>query len=205
MESVEYKNYNITIDYDDNAESPREWSESPFTMACYHSKYNLGDSKAPSREELEDIIKSDLYIKLPLYLLDHSGLSISTGGFSCSWDSGQVGIIYISLEDANKHFGNYEVEQIEKYMRSEVSTYDDYLTGNVYNYLIEDKDGESVNGGCSGFYGYDHEKSGLLEHAHNDIDCYITAMKLNHANRLKTLIKNKVPLPKRKELLQAVI
>ena len=34
------------------------------------------------------------YVILPLYLYDHGGITMSTGAFSCSWDSGQVGWIY---------------------------------------------------------------------------------------------------------------
>lgn len=46
---------------------------------------------------------------LPLYLYDHSMLSISTGCFAgrahhAEWDSGQVGYIYIDKETATKNF-----------------------------------------------------------------------------------------------------
>ena len=32
-------------------------------------------------------------------------ISINTSGFSCPWDSGQVGFIYCTLEDAAKNWG----------------------------------------------------------------------------------------------------
>ncbi len=52
---------------------------------------------------------SEKYLMLPLYLYDHSGLAMSTGKFlraspSCRMDSGQVGWIYVSKEDALKEF-----------------------------------------------------------------------------------------------------
>jgi len=34
-----------------------------------------------------------------LYLYDHSGITISMGGFSCSFDSGPVGFIYMEKDD----------------------------------------------------------------------------------------------------------
>lgn len=71
-----------------------------------------------------------------------------------------------------------------------------YAWGDVYGYNVEEN-GDS----CWGFYGDDHEKSGLLEEARSNIDCYLEAKKKERENKLKTLISNKVPLTKREELL----
>ena len=48
---------------------------------------------------------SEKYIVMPLYLLDHSGLAMQTESFHDPWDSGQVGWVYVSKEDALKEFG----------------------------------------------------------------------------------------------------
>lgn len=48
---------------------------------------------------------SEKYIVMPLYLLDHSGLAMQTTSFHDPWDSGQVGWVYVSKEDALKEFG----------------------------------------------------------------------------------------------------
>lgn len=37
--------------------------------------------------------------------MDHSGLAMQTTSFNDPWDSGQVGWIYVSKEDALKEFG----------------------------------------------------------------------------------------------------
>ena len=50
-------------------------------------------------ERLMKVI-SQKYLMLPLYLYDHSGITMNTTGFSCPWDSGQVGWIYAFKEDA---------------------------------------------------------------------------------------------------------
>ena len=55
-------------------------------------------------ERLMKVI-SQKYLMLPLYLYDHSGITMNTTGFSCPWDSGQVGWIYASKEDALREFG----------------------------------------------------------------------------------------------------
>lgn len=40
-------------------------------------------------------------------------------------------------------------------MVAEVETYDQYLTGDVYGYVIESEDG-TVDDSCWGFFGLDH-------------------------------------------------
>jgi hypothetical protein len=88
---------------------------------------------------------------------------MNTTGFSCGWDSGQVGHIYVSLEKIREEYSCKRVskkmrERIEGYLKGEVETYDKYLTGDVYGFNIvrEDEDGEEVHiDSCWGFYGYD--------------------------------------------------
>lgn len=105
-------------------------------------------------------------IVMPLFLYDHSGLSISTSRI-CRWDSGQVGFMYITKKDAVKEFGKkYFTKAVEEkaiaWMEAELETYDNYLRGDVYGYRILDENGDELDS-CWGFYGYDHEKSGLLD------------------------------------------
>lgn len=94
---------------------------------------------------------------LPLYLYDHSGLSISCSNsypYNDRWDAGQVGWIYASYDDIKKEYGSITAETIdkaEKVLSGEVSTYDDYLRGNVYGYIIE-KNGVEVDS-CWGYLG----------------------------------------------------
>jgi hypothetical protein len=70
------------------------------------------------------------------------------------------------------------IKQVEDLLRSEIKTYDDYLTGNVYGYKIKAPDGEELDDACWGFFG-DPKESGLLEAAQNVVDYTIT-------HRLKT-------------------
>lgn len=59
--------------------------------------------------ELNEIIALE-YVLLPLYLYDHSGITMKTSGFSCPWDSGQVGFIYASKDTFKKETGYLESE-----------------------------------------------------------------------------------------------
>jgi hypothetical protein len=117
-------------------------------------------------------------IWLPVYMYDHSGITINTTGFShCDsqrWDWGQLGFIYISKKKARKEYSwkvlnKARIEKLKGYLEGEIETYDDYLTGNVYRYTIELPDG-TEDDTCGGYYGSDHEKSGLLGDAKNAID-----------------------------------
>lgn len=101
-------------------------------------------------------IISGKYLMLPLYLLDHSGLAMKTTSFHDPWDSGQVGWIYVSKEDAIKEFGGDKMtgaikKKAEDLMRSEVAAYDSYLRGECYGYELY-KNGELADS-CWGFIG----------------------------------------------------
>lgn len=107
------------------------------------------------------------YLILPLYLYDHSGITMSTGRFSDPWDSGQVGWIYCTKKKAVEEFGKKVLtkavrEKALKYLESEVETYDQYLTGDVYGYVIENSDGDDVDS-CWGFFGLDYRKKEAID------------------------------------------
>lgn len=88
---------------------------------------------------------------LPVYLLDHSGLAVSTTSFGDTWDSGQIGWIYANKETVIKEYGEWSEETIEKvkqFMESEVKEYDDYLRGENYMYdIIDNATEEVIDGG----------------------------------------------------------
>lgn len=95
----------LKIFVDEHAENPREW-ENLAVMVCWHRRYNLGDKhyfKDP--DDFKKKVKEKDNIILPLYLYDHSGITISTSPFGCQWDSGQVGFIYCSKKRFLKETG----------------------------------------------------------------------------------------------------
>lgn len=164
MENIEYKGYTIKIEYDDINESPRNW-DNIGTMICFHKRYDLGDKHNfrhedyNNWEEMQEAIKKEFgkCIILPLYLYDHSGLSLKTflHGFHGAWDCGKVGFIVCSYAKAKKEFilkkGQSIKKRIEKCLLNEIETYSKYLNGEVYYFKIEDKDGETIDS-CGGWY-----------------------------------------------------
>ena len=119
---------------------------------------------------LECLTESDLVellnalpgcVLLPLYLYDHSGITMNTGGFSCPWDSGQVGWIFADSNAIRKEYGNANRKSVAtatNVLEGEVSVYDDFIRGNCWYFRLYEN-GEEVDS-CGGFLG-DVEKCGL--------------------------------------------
>lgn len=101
---------------------------------------------------------------------------MNTTGFSCPWDSGQVGEILVTKERVREEFGVKRVtksilERVRETMLSEVEIYDQYLRGDVYRFVVVKKvkcpacghvDEEVVDSLC-GFYGDDLKDNGMWD------------------------------------------
>lgn len=125
------------------------------------------------REETDRLLTlADRYAYiLPVYAYEHGGITISTGSFSDSWDSGQCGFIAVRKADFTKDYLSKADRRLpaadrskkaEKYLNALIKEIDNYLTCQVYGFKIETQSGEPVDS-CWGFNGSDHEKSGLLD------------------------------------------
>lgn len=190
IEQLKYKGKLIEIKYDEDPEDPRNW-DNLGTMYCVHSKYKLGDEHDLSIDEIQEYVARKDVIALPLHLYDHGGITMNIGGYSCPWDSRQVGFITITLDKIREEFKVKRVSKqlrnkIIEYLTSEVSTYDNYLTGQVYGYDVE---GES----CWGYYSIED----AMSEAKSIIDWNVKEELKKHLNKLKAQIKNRVPLNKR--------
>lgn len=165
------KKFKLEIEQDSSPESPRTW-DNLGTMVCFHRRYDLGDdndycsNNYDGWEEMkEDIIeKENVHTILPLYLYDHSGITISTSPFSCNWDSGQVGFIFVSKDKVKKEY--VKDIRVEDILKGEVETYDQYLTGDVWGYKIYEvttcdhgHEHEELVDSCWGFYGEEECRS----------------------------------------------
>lgn len=160
---IEYK-----IVQDMDPINPREF-DNLGTMVCFYKKYQIGD-RYGTKEEYENIVSSsEEYIHLPIYAYIHSGITINTYGFSCPWDSGMIGFIYVEKEKALKihkkpNFDNEWKAEVKAILIEEIQTYDKYLNGQVFGYEI--KDGNEIIDSCYGFYSEEDAES----EAKNSID-----------------------------------
>ncbi len=72
--------------------------------------------------------------------------------------------------------------------------------GDCYGWEIVSPDGDELDS-VWGYYGGDHEESGLADAARENIDWTIAAARKRKADKLKELIRNRVPLALRPALL----
>lgn len=139
-------------------------------MFCWHPDYILGDEQFGQfggREDLafhqmEDAVRylqdeRGALVILPLFLLDHSGITIRAGepilgdpgkganqermmsrgrfmGDDRGWDTTHVGFIFTNQEKLDET--GAPPEDAIKQLREEVKEYDLYLTGQVYGYIV---------------------------------------------------------------------
>jgi len=149
INQVEHNGLRLTIKYDTDLIDPREDLCSS-KMVCFHRNYNLPNESDydykdyGSWKELEQAIikENDIAVILPVWMYDHSSISLSTGR-TCSWDSMQVGFIYITKPMVRKLRNcKYVTEKILKaeaeFLIEQIRLYTQYLNGDVYYFKIEE-------------------------------------------------------------------
>lgn len=181
IETIKLKdNKVLKIIQDSSDASPREW-DNISEFICFHRNYKLGDDHSIDHEDyssFQEMIEANTSpedIVLSLYLYDHSVLSISSKPFSCRFDSGQIGYAVVKKETIIKEYGDDSIENRERalnVMLGEITTYDQYLQGDVYGFQLyevsicdQGHEHENLIDSCYGFYGTDFKTNGLFEHA----------------------------------------
>ena len=144
------------IYHDPDPTNPRKEFDHLAEMVCRHGRYNLGDrQEGPYTEEELREAYPDILTVLPLYLYDHSGLTVATTPFGSRWDSGQIGWAFVRKEGAEKMgcVGQaWGEKQLKEAIVGEVEEYDSFLTGEVYGYRVKSPSGEELDS-CWGFIG----------------------------------------------------
>lgn len=158
----------VIIEQDDYPFNPRKEYDNLGTLAAWHGRYGLSDietDKLDMKYYLKEL-KANKDIFYPVYMLDHSGLSLSVTPFNCPWDSGLLGFISVSKERIAKE--QLTPHQARKLLRGELETFNHYLNGNVWSFAIETWNpnpdcGWEVTDSCGGFIG-DLKENGILDH-----------------------------------------
>ena len=153
----------LVIEQDKFSEDPRSW-DNIGTMLCCNRRYQLGDCNTNREtelqlaeicrkygksdeeidemtfaEEVQFILDQDDVCGLPLYITDHSGISMQTYRFD-AWDSSFVGLIFVEkdfylAQSCLKDKENWKAKA-KKMLEGEIETYSDYLEGNVYMWTL---------------------------------------------------------------------
>lgn len=141
----------------------------------YHESWGDDDVLAHVR----DNYPVDDYLVVPVYAYIHGGIALSVGRggqFSDPWDSGTAGFALLDINDACHWFmvdrEDFDPAQAYKNLEGEIETYNQYLCGDVWGYIVERLNryakiiGDTVDvnetldnweavESCSGYYGSD--------------------------------------------------
>jgi len=181
--------------FQDEVFNPRE-EYNIGTMVCKHRRYNLGDEQAENIENyssweewFENEIGIENMVYLPLYLFNHSGLSINTTGFNCKWDSEQVGWIYApKTKFINETaYSEEELFSADKYRLPKqgehviIKGYED----NGWGKVIQQENNKIV-------VDFDYNKAKNFRSPKNIIECSLSDVAEVMANQAKRILENEV-------------
>lgn len=214
IKTIEYKNCLIKIYQDEDVQSPDEWGDENLFLVGYHRDFEVkrddiikkAEAQAISTKDYDDFDDGSGYFKNNCKVIEkkyhifgleayiHSGVVLSLsyeGNFpDRRWDVSQLGLVLVAKTETKNR------KKAKEMAYSLIESWNDALSGNVYGFMAETKDGDDIDS-CWGFYG-DYNKSGIIEEAKADIDVYVkqTADKL--CRRTKNYIIHKVEIGKRK-------
>jgi hypothetical protein len=155
----EEKDVTVKLYREQDPEDPLCWP-SLVTLDLDHSRYDLGDRNI--EKEGKTVMKA-----MPVYLYDHSGITISTEPFQSRWDSSKIGTAYVFEEDVEDRGVKEEhrtKERAKQWIEDRVEQYDNYLRGEIYRFELYE-DGERTDS-CGGFHdcGYMGRNEILWDH-----------------------------------------
>jgi hypothetical protein len=156
IETIEKNGYLLSIDYDQDAENPRQWDNLGTLYIPRPPRHCAMSDDGASADEA-----AAAPVVLPVYVMDHSGIAISEQPFGCPWDSWRAGCLYVTKEKLLAEYGqdSPETRKIAKNcLRGELQEYAAYVSGDVYGYTITRENDGDVMDRCGGFYGEDGVK-----------------------------------------------
>lgn len=167
IETIEQEGFVARLYQDEEPESPKDWDQLG-TLVTWSRDYYFdvdGQKRFGEPSDFLEMAAEKGWVYLPVGMIDHSGISLYVGSSSHpmdfgGWDSGQVGFIYATPE--SMRLIGTPAEEVEKVLAAEVEQWDQYVTGDVYGYVIDGPDGEHRDS-CWGFYGLDYAKQEMKE------------------------------------------
>lgn len=144
--TVRNKTYFIHTKIAEYPDDPRAW-DNPSYLVLKHRSYDFPrenelDISYINSSSLNLLEKQGYWIK-PVYMYDHSGIILSLSPFSCSWDSGIAGYIYID-QKRKQEYGFTTKEEWFEVAKREIEIYNQYLEGSVYDYIVWDVENNEI-------------------------------------------------------------
>jgi len=195
----------IRLVRDESPGDPRNDWDNATRMYCLHRQYSLGDSdkvlgfagketgirmrdttEGPRSfwQDIERMLTKDqkAVTILPLYLYDHSSLTVKIDDFGsaslpqghCQFDTMRLGFIYTTWDLIRKchpdwkRFSPQRINWVRSNMDKDVEMYNQYLNNDVWGFEVEELVCEKCGtweciDSCYGFYGSDWGANGVLD------------------------------------------
>lgn len=199
----------VKIYQDENMDSPQDWGDDALFLVANHRNFCVRE-KDITDEVISEIFmpeedaETNLYAErakelkkqyhvfgLEAYI--HSGVVLALsreGNFvDRQWDVSQLGAVFVKKTEARTR------ASAKKMAQGLIETWNQYLSGDVYGFMIEDAEGNHLES-CWGFYGMDAVEEGANESAEGEAK----RIMLKHIVKKKAEIKNNVPLARRTTL-----
>jgi len=185
-----YKSHTLRIESDDDAQSPSEWDNTDAFLCGWHSDFHVpppGMKDSRDTQAWLDAFRATHWI-YPIEAYIHSGVCLalqSEGNFpGRQWDvSGNCGAVFLAKE----HWKTRDSKKARAAALATVEEWNQYLSGDVWGYVVEHGDWEDS---CWGFYGDEY----CEQEAREVIDWHVEQLRKDRQEQVKTWIRNKVPL-----------
>jgi len=160
----------LKIEQDTDAEPPSEWlggeyfrffTNTPRNLGSINTKHEMSDFTYDEKNlsyimgRIRRTLPGKGWVLYPVYAYIYSGIALSlsrTGyPFTCPWDSGLGGIMALHPEGKR---GNLDVWKTAK---SIIESYNQYFSGDVWGYIVETEDGDTLDS-LWGMYGEDYAR-----------------------------------------------
>ena len=167
------KTLTVKLVQDTDARSPQEDGDNGLFLVANHRDFYVAE---PGEKRITDDADTlaEKYKKthwvFPLEAYIHSGVRLALshcGNFpDRQWDVSQLGFVFVAKSEWRLSAKAREAAL------SYVGTWNEYLSGDVWGYVVEDEDGETVDS-CWGFYGEKYaqeEANSALKYAQDQAD-----------------------------------
>ncbi|MFT7280510.1 MAG: hypothetical protein ACI9DM_000229 [Cyclobacteriaceae bacterium] len=147
----------------------------------------LGEGRDSKLNEIDDLLSDANFDELK-QVCNHFKIPCYNGT-SQGYSQSEWADVFIYMTKADQERLGTPNKRIQAVLDGAFNLFGYWAWGDVYGFNVE-----STGDSCCGFYGDDHEKSGLLEMARGEIDHHVEKEKKKRIERIKTFIRNRVPL-----------